>query len=216
MKYFLTFIFIFCFFYIGYAQPYEFGWGDERNIKKRMLDFPVNIRSEPSTSAKIIGKLGLHDEIEILECTEKLQKIDGIDQFWYKIKFNNIIGYIWGGYITIGYYVFDIDKNGINDYIYYRFSDHWCTIKEENDIFIYINNKRIPFDILPWSPAFNECYAFEASGYIYIKLAQNTGSEIIVYTYIYRVNSKGEITYINDVWQTLDDFSKPILEKSKE
>ena len=146
MKYFFTLIFIFCFFSIGYAQPYDFAFGSKDKIK-RMLDFPVNIRSQPSTSAEIIGKLGLHDEIEVLENSKKLQEIDGVEQYWYKIKFKNIIGYIWGGYIAVEQYIFDIDKNGINDYVYFRFRDDWYTIKTQDDIFIYINNKRIPINI---------------------------------------------------------------------
>jgi hypothetical protein len=182
-----------------------------------MLDFPVNIRSQPSTSAGIIGKLGLHDEIEVLENTKKLQEIDGIEQYWYKINFNNIIGYIWGGYIAVGQYIFDIDKNGIKDYVYYRFRDDWRTIKTQDDIFIYINNKRIPIDIYFFSSeGYNSLYAFASSGYIYIKLGYiHPPSDPDYYVYIYRVNSSGNFSPVAiKINQTEDNFWEPTLEES--
>jgi len=110
-----------------------------------MLDYPVNIRSQPNLQGKIIGKLGLNDKIEILENAGNEQKIDNVWAYWYKIKFNNIIGYIWGGYIAVKTLIFDIDGNGIDDYFYYRYSDleHvFYGFDSVRDFFIYINNER--------------------------------------------------------------------------
>ena len=131
-----------------------------------MLDYPVNIRAQPDINSNIIGKLNLHDKIEIIENTGNLQSIDNIFQYWYQIKFGIIEGYIWGGYISIKTLICDFDNNGINDYFYIRYScvndihyngyydfdDKWHEETEvfyderiitPNDIIIYINNKRI-------------------------------------------------------------------------
>jgi hypothetical protein len=110
-----------------------------------MLDYPVNIRSQPNLQGGVIGKLGLNDKIEILENAGNEQKIDNVWAYWYKIRFNNITGYIWGGYIAVKTLVFDIDGNGIDDYFYYRISDVknvFYGFDTVRDIFIYINNER--------------------------------------------------------------------------
>jgi hypothetical protein len=212
MKYYFTLIFIFCIFNISYAQPTDFAYD---NKKYKILDFSVNIHSQPNTSAEIVGRLGLYDEIEILENTRERQQIDGVDQYWYKIKFNNIIGYIWGGHCAVSYYIFDMDKNGINDYVYYRYRDHACTIETQDDLFIYINNKRIPVNIYQWNSYNNACYAFVLSEYIYIKLAYLTSADPEYPVEIYRVNFSGEIFFYKELVQTLDNFYKPILEESR-
>ena len=111
-----------------------------------ILDYPINIRSQPNLGGEIIGKLNLHDRIEIIQPMNNIQSIEGIWANWYKIKFNGIIGYIFGGYIAVNRLVFDIDKNGIDDFVYFRFSN---TIGQNNiidsysDIIIYVNNQKI-------------------------------------------------------------------------
>jgi hypothetical protein len=116
--------------------------------KYRMLDYPVNIRNQPNLNGRVIGQLQLHDEIEVIENMGNEQIIDDVLQNWYKIKYSNIEGYIWGGYIAIETFVFDIDNNGTDDYVYYRIAyvdDHrrLRNVFFPNDIFIYINDKKI-------------------------------------------------------------------------
>jgi hypothetical protein len=114
--------------------------------KYKMLDFPVNIRSQPSLSGNIIGRLQLHDEIEVIENMGNEQRIDGVLQNWYKIKFNEIIGFIWGGYISLNTWTFEM-KNNKNILIYYRITsviNKDVKNMQPDDIFIYINNKRVP------------------------------------------------------------------------
>jgi hypothetical protein len=120
--------------------------------KYNIMDFPVNIRNRPDLNGGIIGQLQLHDEIEIIENMGNTQTIEGVLQNWYKMKIGNLEGYIWGGYIAIGGKVFDIDGNNKKEIIYHRISymkkspfddfNYWKIIFP-NDIFIYINNKRI-------------------------------------------------------------------------
>jgi hypothetical protein len=110
-----------------------------------MLDYPVNIRSGPDTKSNIIGQLEQNAEIEVIERTNFEEKIDNTWAYWYKIKHQNIIGYIFGGYIAAETIFFDINKNGVNDYIYYRVSDidTYPVIEARQDIHIYIDNKKV-------------------------------------------------------------------------
>jgi hypothetical protein len=120
--------------------------------KYNMLDFPVNIRSQPNTTGSIVGKLELHSEIEIIEKTDISQTIEGMTHYWYKIKYGNITGYIWGGYISIKTDIYVFGNNKV--YCYYRVSKkvkkktseiyyHYFDDISPSDIFIYVNNKRI-------------------------------------------------------------------------
>jgi hypothetical protein len=111
-----------------------------------ILDYPINIRAQPNLQGEIIGKLKLNDKITILQRTDNLQYIDGVYSYWYMIKYNEITGYIFGGYIAVNRLVCDIDNNGTDDYIFFRFSrsDGFNFIIDSyQDIFIYINNIRI-------------------------------------------------------------------------
>ena len=124
-----------------FPEPYVFN-----NDRYYMLDYPVNIRSEPGTHGRILGKLQLHDQIEILECTYKEQIIDDIDAFWYKIQFKEITGYVWGGYIAIHGLAYDVDGNGIMDYFYYRISKvvhHSYVMDSYTDVVIYLNGEQL-------------------------------------------------------------------------
>ncbi|GHU01981.1 hypothetical protein FACS1894147_02900 [Spirochaetia bacterium] len=120
-----------------------------------MLDYPVNIREQPNLDGLITGKLFLNDEIEIVENCGNMEEIDGVLQNWYKIKSREITGYIFGGYTAVQAIEYDIDKNGEKDFVYFRvsnihekiFNDGEIVISSQiypTDIFVYINNKRIP------------------------------------------------------------------------
>jgi hypothetical protein len=49
-------------------------------------------------NSKQIGSLNLFDIASVIERTELKTKIDGTEDFWYKITFNNIEGFVFGGY----------------------------------------------------------------------------------------------------------------------
>jgi hypothetical protein len=111
-----------------------------------MLDYPVNVRSEPNLRGSVVGQLRQHERIEIISNAGNAQKIENVWAYWYKIKFNENEGYIWGGNIAYHTLISDIDNNGINDYFYYRISDYeyvFPVINGKEDVFIYINNQRI-------------------------------------------------------------------------
>lgn len=58
----------------------------------------LRIRSEPTVDSIQIGSLRLFDMATVIERTENRSTIDDIDAYWYKIRFNDIQGYIFGGF----------------------------------------------------------------------------------------------------------------------
>lgn len=135
-------------------RVYEF-----KNGMYRILDFPVNIRSTPGLTSNVIGRLDLHSEIEILEKTNVSQHIDGKTHYWYKIRYNNDTGYVWGGLIAVESFAQTV--NGQDIKIYYRYSyiegritgpggqhDYYFPMIKPEDIFIYINGRRINTDVI--------------------------------------------------------------------
>lgn len=83
----------------------------------------VNVRELPNSKSKVITQLPIGARIDILSKTDKIDEIDGLVDYWYKITVNNKIGYIWGGLIS-NYYIF-INQNVQNLLLMIRnFSEH--------------------------------------------------------------------------------------------
>jgi hypothetical protein len=59
----------------------------------------LRIRMHPSLDSAIIGFLMKGDVVEMLEVTPLAYKIDRYYSPWIRIKFNNIEGWVYGGYI---------------------------------------------------------------------------------------------------------------------
>ena len=78
--------------------------------------YSLRIRSEPTVDSIQIGSLRLFDMATIIEKTEIHSIIDGIGAYWYKISFNDIQGYIFGGFGIVleeKYEIKSIDDFGI-------------------------------------------------------------------------------------------------------
>ncbi len=60
----------------------------------------VNLRSAPSTNAKIIGQLPKYTVIQEIEQQQKRETINDEENYWYKIKWQGKDGYIWGSFIS--------------------------------------------------------------------------------------------------------------------
>ena len=161
----------------------------------------VNVRSAPNLKAKNLGQVKLHDKVEIVEGMRSIQKIDNIWSDWYKIKYKDGFGYIWGGYIANRALVFDIDKNGTVDYFYCRIRDvvHYMGIIDvPQDIIIYINNKKISTDKLYPSRTI-QCDFNRDGDKVLINIVDSDSPEDKVEYNIFEVNKKGEIKFIKRV-----------------
>ena len=62
----------------------------------------VNLREEANISSKSLTQLPIGSKLLILEKTEQLTNLNGIDFFWYKVQTEKkTIGYVWGGKIAL-------------------------------------------------------------------------------------------------------------------
>jgi hypothetical protein len=197
--------------YEDYIEKYRSLWDSESYVfhydKYHVFQQGVKIRAKPSNNSGIIKELNLHDEIQIIEYTDKEEKINDMWGYWYKIKQNNVTGYIFGGYIAIKTLITDIDKNGIKDYFYLRHTSGW-DINPDKDILVYINNKKIDTSILstterslPGYP-YEKCIFEAGDGDVLIGLSQY-GRHDYEYMHIFKVLPNGKVEYVQN-WDEID------------
>jgi len=173
---------------IDYSNSYVFHYD-----KYYILQYGVNVRAKPTRNSDIIAVLNLNDEIQIVENSEVEEEINGDWGYWYKIKHNDITGYTFGRNIAAKTLITDIDKNGIKDYFYLRFSSPW-NIDPDKDILIYINNQRISTKVISTSKRyapFQSCTFEERDGYVLIDLRYEGHDSLFIH--IFRVLPNGKI-----------------------
>jgi hypothetical protein len=181
--------------YRQWSYPYHLG-------KYHIIQYRANVRSEPTRNSDVIAVLSLNDEIEILENSLIEERINDAMSYWYKIKYGNIIGYTFGGNIAYESFVTDIDKNGINDYFYFRYSWWSGIFKPLTDIVIYINNQRISTNIIAYhAHDVDSCEFIEEDGYVFITLGlTDRGDHYGTFKYYFKVTSDGRIEYLRSEW----------------
>jgi hypothetical protein len=188
-----------------YREKYNSLWDSESYVfhydKYHVMQNGVKIRAKPSENSGIIAELNLHDEIQIIEFTDKEEKINDIWSYWYKIKHKNVTGYIFGGYIAAETFITDIDKNGIKDYIYLRYHASDLTIDPDKDILVYINNKKIDTSVLSkseryYNRPFEGCEFEERDGYVLVTLIQ-LGRETSNIRHNFKVLPNGKIEEVD-------------------
>jgi hypothetical protein len=64
--------------------------------KHQIWHYRANVRLSPSRNSDVVAVLSLFDEVEVLEKTEIEETINGLNAYWYKVRFGNIIGYTFG------------------------------------------------------------------------------------------------------------------------
>jgi len=196
--------------YEEYSEKYSSLWDSNSYVfhydKYYVFQQGVKIRAKPSENSGIVAELNLHDEFQIIEYTDKEEEINDIWGYWYKIKYKNVTGYIFGGYIPIETLITDIDKNGVKDYFYLRCSERRY-IDPEKDILVYINNKKIDTSVLSttersFDGLFYKCIFEAGDGDVLIGLSQY-GRHDYEYMHIFKVMPNGKIEYVKN-WDEID------------
>ena len=104
-------IFLFIMFQcLGYAQE-EFRHSDYWRSEKEEAIVAVKncyIRSEPSTSGLLLDSLQMGNKVKIVQSTENLLKIKGINTNWAEIQYKTLrgdskLGYIWKGFLALDF-----------------------------------------------------------------------------------------------------------------
>jgi len=91
------------------------------------------IMSQPNKDSEIIETLTPSNKVQIIEYTGIEERTDYALFNWYKIKYNEI-----EGYILIDTFTYDINGSGIYDYIYCRLSlnDNQMVYLKPTDIYM--------------------------------------------------------------------------------
>jgi hypothetical protein len=72
----------------------------------------VLLRALPSQTGNIVDVLPIASKIEIVDKASLLTKLDNISDYWYKVKYNDEEGFLWGVLIADNYYEGDLDTDG--------------------------------------------------------------------------------------------------------
>lgn len=59
----------------------------------------LNIRREPNLSSEVIALIGQGDTVFTLEATKELMTIGNLTDRWFKIIYDNIVGWVFGAYL---------------------------------------------------------------------------------------------------------------------
>jgi hypothetical protein len=177
--------------------------------KYNILGSSVNIHSQPNLTSSVISKLELHSEIEINKKPENFQTIEGMTHYWYEIEYEDITGYIWGGFISKRTEIFEIDGKKI--YCYYRVSKinplaygYGYSLVTPNDVFIYINQnkeridtsviKKVYLEDTLITNSWNDCiFQEEEDGNILLGIVDNTSGSFFI------INKYGEIIFVENI-----------------
>lgn len=107
----------------------------------------ADVYNEPDFSSDIIGKVHFNTRVEILTYIEIYAHDNNNDyDYWYKVKVNESIGYIFGRYFS-SERIAHIDQNGI-EYVlllYYSSSNSMYSIISDKTIKIIIDGNEINF-----------------------------------------------------------------------
>ena len=67
----------------------------------------LRVRDMADIQSNILGKLKIGDIVTIISSSDNISNVNGISDYWYKMKSNNLEGYVFG------YYLNDLEKNKI-------------------------------------------------------------------------------------------------------
>lgn len=70
------------------------------------------IRSKPDLNSDIIQTIALGTKITVIERTDVELLLNGKVSNWYRVNFNDRVGYIWGGLISDSFFSADFDFDG--------------------------------------------------------------------------------------------------------
>ena len=141
----------------------------------------VNIRSEASTSGKIIGTLNTDETIEIL----------GKNNDWYKVDFNGKEGYVSSSYLKLNPIEKGIDVSKWNGSI------NWKSVKASGIDYVII---RAGYGTSTVDPQFKT----------YIEGARNAGLKIGVYWFSYATSPEKAIIEAQKCLETISPYKNSI------
>ncbi len=136
----LVFVVFFSFFAVAQDSDFEPG-------KIKITAKVLNVRNIPSTGGVIVLSLKRGDVVETIDKSKSKVEIDGLTDFWYKVKAQKKTGWVFGAYVS-----FDINLEGglrwksVNpsydkNYLCVAVSDNGTVYTGCSDGSVYISNE---------------------------------------------------------------------------
>ncbi|HNX58316.1 MAG TPA: SH3 domain-containing protein [Spirochaetota bacterium] len=75
-------------------------YGESSRIGYVVAPNGLNIRKKPALSAGKIVLIPYLDKIEVIDKTDTFSDVDGVLDYWLKVRYGNKSGYIFGGYVS--------------------------------------------------------------------------------------------------------------------
>ena len=200
---------LFVFLFISILDVYGMCNGyDYRPGNYYIIDPCVEMLDKPSISSCIITKLHTGETITILECMQDVEKPFHDSGYWCKIRTKeNITGYITGDHIAYKAVISDLDHNGVNDYVFFKYSgsNHdFYTFDLKTDIVVIINESVIEntgFEAFIdgskaiWEPEFYYSERF-LNEYILIAIPEGYMEEGVIKLFI--LDGRGMVTQFDE------------------
>lgn len=89
----------------------DYNFEFEKGKTERLYGDRVVLRSKPTSTAEALDTLSIAQEVKIIEKSSEKMLINGLESNWYKVKVNNKVGYVLGGFIAA-------DHKGVNKKMY--------------------------------------------------------------------------------------------------
>lgn len=131
--FFICFIFVFIQINSSFAKQRELSKG-----KAVVFGVDVLLRSLPSQNSNILDVIPIASKIEIIDKASLLTNIGNDKDFWYKVKYNETEGYIWGAEIADNFFEKE-NEGSLETFMILNFT------KEYNDEGSNTNTSRIEF-----------------------------------------------------------------------
>ncbi len=148
MRNYVLLIVLSLFFLDVYAQEVKYIETENIQFKSNEIVYlfgdDVKFRAEPTTESNVIDVLKINSKVKIISEVNSSFNYNGIDWKWYKVSYNNKVGYIIGGLLSL-------DQKEVGDSIY-LISFKQNTLEGGYDLLIrLVNKKTLEYIELPYT-----------------------------------------------------------------
>lgn len=91
----ILFALIFLFNGFLYAEDKK----QELSLSGKVMENGIRVRQDKNISAQILGNLYKGEKINILERSKEKEKIQDMEEYWYKIEYQGKYGWVYGFYL---------------------------------------------------------------------------------------------------------------------
>jgi hypothetical protein len=98
----------------------------------------VNVRNEPTTQGEVLFTLNSTDSVLVIDKNGPAETVSGRNLNWYKIKHNDLEGWVWSGFLKEGLRVRVLAPYYITVCISFKCNDNLCDYGQINKLSVGI------------------------------------------------------------------------------